>query len=82
MEGKPTQSSLIKKLINFSKKKGNAHVVLGFVCPTNELKDYSDKPVKQASAQKQPLFRNSHCSETAICSETVHQEVFFKKGVL
>ena len=82
MEGKLTQSSLIKKLINFSKKKGNAHVVLGFVCPTNELKDYSDKPVKQASAQKQPLFRNSHCSETAICSETVHQEVFFKKVVL
>ena len=60
MEGKLTQSSLIKKLINFSKTKGNAHVVLGFVCPTNELKDYSDKPAKQASVQKQPLFRNSH----------------------
>ena len=47
-------SSLIKKLINFSKKKGNAHVVLGFVCLTNELKDYSNKPIKQKSVQKQP----------------------------
>ena len=60
MEGKLTQSSLIKKLINFSKKKGNTHLMLGFVCPTNELKDYSDKPAKQASVQKQRLFRNSH----------------------
>ena len=59
MEGKLTQISLIKKLIKFSKKKGNAHLVLGFVCPTNELKDYSDKPAKQASVQKQRLFRNS-----------------------
>ena len=36
-------SSSIKKLTGFSKKKekkrkGNAHVVLGFVCSTNELK--------------------------------------------
>ena len=48
------KSSLIKKLINFSKDKGNAYVVLGFVCPTNELRDCSDKPVKQKSVQKQP----------------------------
>ena len=47
-------SSLIKKLINFSKKKGNAHVVLGFVCPTTELKDYSNRPVKQKSVLKKP----------------------------
>ena len=47
-------SSLIKKLINFSKRKGNADVVLGFVRPTNELKDYSKKPVKLKSVQKQP----------------------------
>ena len=46
--------SLTKKLINFSKKKGNAHAMLGFVCPTNELIDYSNKPVKQNSVQKQP----------------------------
>ena len=39
-------SSLIKKGIGFSKKNGNAHVVLNFVCPTNELKAYSNKPVK------------------------------------
>ena len=48
------KSSLIKKLINFSKKKGNAHVVLGFACPSNELKDCSNKPVKQKSVPKQP----------------------------
>ena len=47
-------SSVIKKLINFSKRKGNADVVLGFVRPTNELKDYSKKPVKLKSVQKQP----------------------------
>ena len=28
--------------------------MLGFVCPTNELKDYINKPVKQKSVQKQP----------------------------
>ena len=33
---------------------GNAHVVLGFVCSTNELNNYSNKPVKQKSVQKQP----------------------------
>ena len=47
-------SSSIKKLINFSEKTGNTHVVLGFVWPTNELWDYSNKPVKQKSVQKQP----------------------------
>ena len=47
-------SSVIKKLINFSKRKGNADVVLGFVRSTNELKDYSKKPVKLKSVQKQP----------------------------
>ena len=33
---------------------GNAHIVLGFVCSTNELKDYSNKTVEQNSVQKQP----------------------------
>ena len=52
-------SSLIKKLIKFSKE--NPHVVLGFVCPTNELKEYINKLVKQKSVQKQPqevFFKN------------------------
>ena len=35
------------KALAFRKKWGNTPVVLSFVCPTNELKDYSDKPVKQ-----------------------------------
>ena len=47
-------SSLIKKLINFSKKTGNAHVALGFVCPTNELKGYS------INLLNRNLFRSSH----------------------
>ena len=29
-----------------------AHVVLSFACPTNELKDYSDKILKQKFAQR------------------------------
>ena len=52
--GKAHASRLIKTLINFSRKKGNAHVALGFECPANDLKDYSNKPVKQKSVQKQP----------------------------
>ena len=35
-------TSLIKMLISFSNKKGNTNIVLGFLCPTNELKDYSN----------------------------------------
>ena len=50
----PYTSSLIKTLINFTKKKGNEHVVLGFVCSTNGLKDYSNKLVKQKFVQRQP----------------------------
>ena len=50
----PHASSLIKTLINFTEKKGNAHVVLGFVFSTNGLKDYSNKLVKQKFVQKQP----------------------------
>ena len=45
--------SLIKKLITFSKKKGNAHVVPGFVFPTNKWKGNSNKFVKHESVQKQ-----------------------------
>ena len=41
-------SSLIKKTFNFRL----AHVVPNFACPTNELKDYSDKPLKQKSVQR------------------------------
>ena len=41
-------SNLIKKLF-LSKKKENAHVVL---CPTNELWDYLEKPVKRTSVQR------------------------------
>ena len=40
------------KSFGFSKKKGNAHVVLSSACPTSELKDYSDKPLKKKSVQK------------------------------
>ena len=28
------------------------HVVLSFACPTNELNDYLDKPLKQKSVQR------------------------------
>ena len=35
----------------YKRKKGNAHVVLSIACPNNELKDYSDKPLKQKSVQ-------------------------------
>ena len=28
------------------------HVVLSFACPTNELKDYLDKPLKQKSVKR------------------------------
>ena len=56
-------SSLIKKLINFSKRIVNTHVALGFVLPINELNDYSNKPVKQKSVQKQPqkVFFKKRC---------------------
>ena len=44
-------SNLIKKLFLFEKKE-NAHVVLSFACPTNELRDYLEKPVKRTSVQR------------------------------
>ena len=57
-------SSLIKKFISFSKKKGKRTFALGFVCSTNYLKSYSNKPVKQISVQKQPpeVFFKKRCS--------------------
>ena len=33
-------------------KLGNAHVVLSFVCPNSEIKNYSEKPIKQKPVQR------------------------------
>ena len=46
--------------------------MLGFVCSTNELKDYSNKTVKQKSVQKQP-------SEAFFKKNILQNLLFFSK---
>ena len=48
---KARTSYLIKNLYPFEEE-ANAHVLLSFVCSTNEFKDYSDKPFKTEICSK------------------------------
>ena len=48
----PHTSSLIKTVINFTEKKGKAHVVLGFVGSTNGLKGFKTSEQRGNSVQR------------------------------